>query len=261
LVELQGVVKIGFIMQCETGLRIGGVARGGEIGGVENIIVRDPFTQEPYVPGSSLKGAMRSRYELYKGLVGDKIHLCKNLNCEICTVFGRTPEALKGKEGEAEATSTDVINLTRLRVRDAFATDDTRRKWNIYGNVEVKGENAIDRLTSQANPRQVERIPKGSEFDCGMSFFIFDGSKDVERLGVIFTALKLVEEDYLGGYGSRGYGRVSFRDFRLTILNRNYFIEPIEKNMKSLGLRGNLEKLFVELHDVEKDVKEFLGLV
>jgi CRISPR-associated protein Csm3 len=83
LVVLQGVVKIGFIMRCETGLRIGGVARGGEIGGVENIIVRDPFTQEPYVPGSSLKGAMRSRYELYKGLVGDKIHLCKDLNCEV----------------------------------------------------------------------------------------------------------------------------------------------------------------------------------
>jgi CRISPR-associated protein Csm3 len=61
-----------------------------------------------------------------------------------------------------------------------------------------------------------------------MSFFIFDGSKDVERLGVIFTALKLVEEDYLGGYGSRGYGRVSFRDFKLRMFKRDYLLtQPI----------------------------------
>lgn len=259
MVSLQGLVKIGFVMRCETGLRIGGVARGGEIGGVENIVIRDQFTQEPYVPGSSLKGAMRSRYELYKGAVNGTIHLCGDPDCEICIVFGRTPDQLREGEG-SEAANQAVLNLTRLRVRDAFATEETRSRWSVYGSVEVKGENAIDRLTSRANPRQVERVPKGSEFGCGMSFLILDGPNDVDKLRVVFTALKLVEEDYLGGYGSRGYGRVSFKDFRISVLNREYFASPAAENMRSLDLVPDLDGLLSGLRSVEKGVKGFLRL-
>ncbi len=259
---LKGVIKIDFVLHCLTGLRIGGGAGGGEIGGVENIVIKDPLTQEPYIPGSSLKGAMRSRYELYRGLpLSDKLkvrmHLCDNLNCDVCVVFGRMPELLKG----VEQSSDQVLNLTRLRVWDAFATAETRRNWNTFGSVEVKGENAIDRLTAAANPRPVERVVKGSEFECRMDFFVFDGGRDAERLRVVFEALKLVEEDYLGAYGSRGYGRVSFRDFRVRVLSRDYFANPAEPaNVREVFRGDNLSDVLSRIGDVVNGVKSFLGL-
>ena len=258
----KGVVKIDFLLHCLTGLRIGVGAGGREIGGVENIVIKDPLTQEPYVPGSSLKGAMRSRYELYTGLpLSDKLvvrmHLCGNLDCDVCVVFGRMPELVE----EGAQQDGQVLNLTRLRVWDAFATEDTRRNWAHLGSVEVKGENAIDRLTSRANPRQVERVVKGSEFECRMDFFIFDGGRDAERLRVVFEALKLVEEDYLGAYGSRGYGRVTFRDFRVRVLNREYFVNPAEPaNVREVFRGKSLVDVLSKMGDVVHGVKSFLGL-
>jgi len=259
---LKGVVKIDFVLHCLTGLRIGVGAGGGEIGGVENVVIKDPLTQDPYIPGSSLKGAMRSRYELYRGLQLSKkltvqMHLCGDPNCDVCVVFGRMPELLK----DVEQSTDQILNLTRLRVWDAFATAETRRNWNTFGSVEVKGENAIDRLTAAANPRHVERVVKGSEFECKMDFFIFDGGRDAERLRVVFEALKLVEEDYLGAYGSRGYGRVSFRNFRVRVLNRNYFANPAEPaNVREVFMGDNLSDVLSKMDDVVNGVKSFLGL-
>jgi CRISPR-associated protein Csm3 len=260
---LEGVIKIDFILHCLTGLRVGGAAGGREIGGIENIVIRDPLTQEPYIPGSSLKGAMRSRYELYKGLplsrkLAVQIHLCGDLDCDVCTVFGRMPELV---EESAQQQSGRILNLTRLRVWDAFATEDTRRMWATFGSVEVKGENAIDRLTSRANPRFVERVVKGSEFECRMDFFILDGGRDAERLRVVFEALKLVEEDYLGAYGSRGYGRVSLRDFKVRTFKRDYFANPADPaNVRQVFTGNRLSEALSKMNDVVEDVKNFLGL-
>jgi CRISPR-associated protein Csm3 len=260
---LKGIVKIDFILHCLTGLRIGGTAGGREIGGVENIVIKDPLTQEPYIPGSSLKGAMRARYELYKGYSLSKkltvqMHLCEDQNCEVCVVFGRMPEFV---EGTQQQSGQQILNLTRLRVWDAFATEDTKRRWSTFGSVEVKGENAIDRITGRANPRFVERIAKGSEFECKMGFFIFDDARDVERLRVVFEALKFVEEDYLGAYGSRGYGRVSFRGLKVRVFNTDYFARPSEPaNVREVFTGDSLSDVLSSINDVVYGVKTFLGL-
>src|SRR3989338_11494456 len=51
------------IMQCVSGLRIGGSKDTIEIGGMDNPIIRNPLDKFPYIPGSSIKGKMRSLLE------------------------------------------------------------------------------------------------------------------------------------------------------------------------------------------------------
>lgn len=267
MVRIRGLIKIRSVLRCETGLRIGGTPGATEIGGVENVIVKDPLTQLPYIPGSSLKGAMRSKYELFSNAkLTDKLrvrlHVCGDLGCDICTVFGTLPELVTKAQSRqaAEGDAEGAIVLTRLRVADAHATDDTLNSWKVFGAIEVKGENALDRLTSKANPRWVERVPRGSEFDVRMSYFVFesesnDWKRDVERLRVVFESMKLVEEDYLGGYGSRGYGRVRFKDISLTVHSRAYFRNPKEGNAtmrlpESQGGEKQKEAAFGSLDDV-----------
>ena len=255
---LKGILDIDMILECLTGLRIGASGETFEIGGLENIVVKDPVTRKPYIPGSSLKGAMRAHYELYSRkpinkVVSSssekppiKIHMCNDGDCEICRVFGRTPEHIQLNE----KGDPDMVYTTRLKVDDGYPTEETEKEiWNIYcsDGVEIKSENVLDRLTSKAMPRQVERVPAKSKFNIRMSYKIFD-KKDVENVKVIFQALKLVEDDYLGGYGSRGYGRVRFKNITLTLKTREYY-DKCDDNMKILlNLNGSpfssLEEVF-----------------
>lgn len=272
MVRLVGIVKLDSLLTCLTGLRIGGTAESIEIGGVENVVIKDPFTQEPYIPGSSLKGSMRSKYELFTNKPIDKkmrIHLCGDINCDVCSVFGIQPERVgrQSEGGQPNDVDRSLLSITRLRVSDSFATDETRRKWKVFGSVEVKGENALDRLTSKANPRWVERVPKDSEFEVKMSYFIFDGdganaARDVERLKVVFEAMKLVEEDYLGGYGSRGYGRVKFKKIAFKVLAPTHFTNPNDgvKNIPQEGIYQTVDDVLINIEDIKFQVKKFLGI-
>lgn len=272
MVRLAGIVKVGSLLTCLTGLRIGGTAESIEIGGIENVVIKDPFTQEPYIPGSSLKGAMRSKYELFQNKPIDKkmrIHLCGDIGCDVCSVFGTQPERVEEQSAPDEAKNVDrnLLSITRLRVSDSFATDETRRKWKVFGSVEVKGENALDRLTSKANPRWVERVPKDSEFEVKMSYFIFDGDgadakKDVEHLKVVFEAMKLVEEDYLGGYGSRGYGRVKFNNIALKILAPSHFTNPNDgvKMIPPEGSYNSVDEVLTKFEEIKTHIRSFLQI-
>lgn len=221
--HLLGKVIIRGKIEAKTGLHIGGSQVKLEIGGVDLPIVRDPLTNRPYIPGSSLKGKMRSLLEKAKGKKPNKnigtpehpirIHLCDNpeelQGCEVCKIFGMPsspPE--KGQKAFNEPT--------RLIVRDAPLTDESAGELEglELPYSEVKWENAIDRMTSAANPRQVERVPAGAEFEFELIYNVFE-EEDVERLKHVFEALSLVEHDYLGGHGSRGYGQVVFKDIRM----------------------------------------------
>jgi CRISPR-associated protein Csm3 len=213
--------KIKGILRCETGLRIGGTGGVIEIGGVDNPIIRDAFTRLPYIPGSSLKGKMRSLLELRYGKIepdGDvhKYHKesCKD-TCFICRIFGTSA-------GDNVSSS---LGSSRLIVRDGFPTPESkdkleslRREQGLY-YAEVKSENTLNRVTAKANLRQMERVPAGTEFEIELVYRVFDtndgGKTDEDYLKYVKEGLKLVQEDALGGSGSRGYGKVKFINLKL----------------------------------------------
>jgi CRISPR-associated protein Csm3 len=268
---LKGVLEIEMVMECLTGLRIGAGPEAMEIGGAENLVVKDPLTRLPYVPGSSLKGAMRARYELFstrpinhevvKGPQRIRMHMCEDPDCEICRVFGRTPEKLESRE--AGGAQDNMIYTTRLKIDDAYPTEETIGRWRDFSpeGVEVKWENVLDRLTSRANPRAVERVPRGSEFKITMSYKIFD-QEDVKNVVVIFQSLKLVEDDYLGGYGSRGYGRVRFKNITMRLKKREYYEKCDDNAKKIIGDKqySSLEELLKNKEAVINEIRTQLSL-
>ncbi len=237
-IQLKGRVFLAFDLQAVTGLHIGGSDTGIEIGGVDKTVIRDPLTNRPYIPGSSLKGKMRSLLEKYRGLKQNQrigqgfIHSCgaeyrgdeltskgkqEYLNCDVCQVFGVPGER-------------DFSTPTRLVVRDVHMVEESARKLEQSGRTdlpytEVKTEVSIDRVTSAANPRQMERVPAGTTFGVGeIVFSLYDGddcslAKDIDRLQVLVEGLLLLEDDYLGGLGTRGSGKVCFQNIRISLRN------------------------------------------
>ena len=209
---LLGKVIIRGKIFCETGLHIGAARESLEIGGLDAPVIRDPLSREPYIPGSSLKGKMRSLLEKkerkpFNRYGGQNVwrHECSDPKCSVCRLFGSTG----GKEGD---------NLpARLIVRDCYLTDESRRELEKIETglqfTEWKFENSLDRITAASNPRQIERVPKGSEFSFEIVYNVETRDKDEvkEDLNNILDLLNLLQDDYLGGHGSRGYGKVKFK--------------------------------------------------
>lgn len=188
-------------MECLTGLHIGGSKEKMEIGGVDNPVLRDPVNKLPYVPGSSLKGKLRSLLAFSLGKAETDFSAKFDENCPIQRIFGTSAENRN-------------IGPSRLLVRDAYPNSDTIKMWESLDSellyTEYKPENSIDRLTSAANPRFQERVVKGSVFDVEFIYGIY-GQDDVDAFNSFLEALKLLEHSALGKSGSRGYGQVSFK--------------------------------------------------
>lgn len=222
--RLEAVAVLCATLHCDTGLRIGAAESTIAIGGLDNPVIRNPLTGEPYVPGSSLKGKLRSllerRYELTQDWAIDPgrvhVHVCKKQEdyrrCPVCPVFGI-----------AAPRQARWFCLGRLRVPDMALTDASRRelqeKATDFPYTEVKTEVAIDRLTSAATPRSMERVPAGAEFGpARLTLFRYAGDDFRQHLNVLLEGLELLEADYLGSSGSRGSGRISFRDLSMEVL-------------------------------------------
>lgn len=245
--RFRGKYKITATLVCETGLHIGGTQEGFEIGGLDNPVIKDPMTGMPYICGSSLKGKIRSllewsvthkdkekikendtekeivveqtrvEYMLKRSKDGKSAKPCSCGECDVCVVFGcSAAESAKGP--------------TRLTVRDAFPDEKTRDEWkkNLGEAIftELKMENVIDRITSEANPRQMERVPAGSEFNVEMIYDVYE-EEDIRRLKILFQGMHLLEESALGGSGTRGYGKVKFKDIKIQPLQLSDFGFPI----------------------------------
>lgn len=198
-------------IECITGLHIGGSGTAYEIGGMDNPVIRNPIDGFPYIPGSSLKGKMRSLMEWAEGVVKvENVYSSSDPDDVVSRLFG------------APAEKDRKAGPTRLLVRDAIADEDTRKMMleleakQGLPRVEIKTEVNINRITSKplSGPRQTERVPVGSKFDFEIVFGVFDVDglkvKDVDLLPKLFTAMRLVEHSALGGSGSRGYGQVQF---------------------------------------------------
>ena len=207
----------------KTGLHIGGGNEKVEIGGMDNPIIRNPLTREPYIPGSSIKGKMRSLMEWKLGKVikkddenrknGDPCN-CGKADCEICRVFGSANNA------KGEKPSEDSRGPTRLIVRDATLTEEWSKKFR-EGKplVEEKSENSLNRITAEANPRPIERVVPDVEFDFEIAYRIIDtddkGATDEKYFdSVVKEGLRLLQNDYLGGGGTRGNGEIAFKDLK-----------------------------------------------
>jgi len=202
-----------------TGLHIGAGKDAIEIGGMDNPIIKNPFTGEPYIPGSSIKGKMRSLLEWATGRVDENGKVWDGGGIEdsnilkndpILRIFGNT-----NKKWDA--------GPTRLIVRDAFLNQEWRDDIIERGLpfTEEKMEVSIDRIQGKATgagPRKTERVPAGALFDMVIIYRIFDlgdeGETDKKFFDYLLKGMKLLENDALGGSGSRGYGRVKFENLK-----------------------------------------------
>src|SRR3954454_4322847 len=224
-------------MLCETGLHVGAGKGSLEIGGSDNPVVKDAFGR-PYVPGSSLRGKIRSLLEQSGGLAVPselvfvskrkgqevRIHQSDRPDDEICLLFGRNPGRMEKTGGDALDTSQ--ATPARLAVYDAPLVQDSitpQMRENLDDELtEVKSENAVDRITSQANPRTLERVPAGARFRFRMVLDVLC-PEDRALLARVVEGLRLLEDDALGGGGSRGNGRVSFSPLTLTWRSKDYY--------------------------------------
>ncbi|MCK5860989.1 MAG: type III-A CRISPR-associated RAMP protein Csm3 [Candidatus Hydrogenedentes bacterium] len=220
-----GRIFIQGVLESRTGMHIGGTEVGLQIGGADSSVIRNGIDGVPYIPGSSLKGKMRSLLErIYtpgelKAVGKSRIYMPEQIEEYrdpekgfIFHLFGITPETvkrLKGNENE------EIQALpTRLIIRDASMTQKSKDLLNrsLYTDMpytQVKTEVVIDRITSAATPRQIERVPAGAQFNFEMVFNLYFET-DLTFLERISEAMELLEYDSLGGHGSRGYGQVRF---------------------------------------------------
>jgi CRISPR-associated protein Csm3 len=295
--KFEGKYIIKFDLRTITGLHIGGTVEGIEIGGIDNPVIKDPITGLPYIPGSSLKGKLRCLLEwgldkVFKNEKGETPpHSCENdpeilelrkksreekdspekeklegklkeellkkiQSCPICSIFGLS-------------ASAEVGEPTRLTVRDAFPSSETIKNWNEkLGEglfTEMKTENSIDRITSMANPRTMERVPKDSVFEVEMIYDIYT-SNDFNFLKYLFQAMALLEDSFLGGSGSRGSGKIKFENPRITFRSKNDYYKKHNGEELEIKLEKILEnsphepsipkKLFDEFDKIQWVKKE-----
>ncbi|MBI4744476.1 MAG: type III-A CRISPR-associated RAMP protein Csm3 [Actinobacteria bacterium] len=221
---LKQIIEIDGVIETLSGLRIGGGEGIIEIGGIDSPIIRNPINKQPYIPGSSIKGKMRSLMELQEGKVekntgaphkhhhhSDKCkdnckinYDCIKDKCPICMLFG------------ASADDKSDIGPGRLIFRDCLLNEESKNqlknfKINEGWDSEIKTEVSVNRWNAQSSGlRKIERVPAGVRFDLKISIRLFDDDDKNRIISLLKKGIDLIEKDALGGSGSRGYGKVVF---------------------------------------------------
>lgn len=277
---LLGKFRLTSTLLVETGLHIGGGGENLDIGGLDKPVIRDPLTRQPYLPGSSIKGKLRSilerlcnkpinrkgsrdtyRYEsddLVDGVTEIDKKIIKFVGartCEVSRVFGSTgvncwiETQVAEQEGLLEDNSPkkqiDGKEYTKIKgrnaparliVRDSHLVDDSAEELKTIDTglymTEWKFENGLDRITAVANPRQVERVPRGAKFNFEIVYTVEDREQVEQDLKNLAIALAILEDDALGGHGSRGYGKVKFQKFE-------FFYRDLEQYRQLTGNGGD----------------------
>ena len=196
---MYGKILIRCDLIVRTGMHIGGSSAFSAIGAVDSPVVRDPYTGLPIVPGSSLKGKLRTL--LARSLCQD-IENMPDLSADdarILRLFG----------------SAEPVRRSRLQFADAFLTNAEALSSKGVRVTEVKTENTISRANAQATPRQIERVIAGAVFGVSIVYDVTDPAQVEEDHALLAKGMKLLQWDYLGGHGSRGSGRVSLKHITL----------------------------------------------
>jgi CRISPR-associated protein Csm3 len=258
-VDLYGRVFVRGQIRAVTGLHIGGSPTALAIGTVDNPVIRDALTGRPYIPGSSVRGKMRSLWEKMTGAPQNwsigrdvTIHVCEKQTdyeqCPVCQIYG-VPGQL------------DASFPTRLVSRDAFLSEESEEKLRQQAKTdqpytEIKWEAAIDRVTSAAVPRQMERVPAGTVFDgFELVFSVYDQG-DRARFVDVLKALQLLEDDYLGGQGSRGSGKILFQKLTVSCRARNKYGQ--EEPWKAMPTVKDGESQVAQVLKAEEALLEWL---
>lgn len=197
-------IRINTTIELITGLHIGGSSDNVEIGGIDNPVIKIATKDnQPYIPGSSLKGKMRCLLEQIAGSakVGG--------NSDVNNLFG----------------CSETNQPSKLIVRDAMLQKESVEKLRNCDNLDMpytegKWENVIDRVKGTAeHPRQTERIPAGVYFDVEFVINVWDNDEEQALINLLEKGINALENDYLGGSGSRGYGQILFGERKLTTLS------------------------------------------
>ena len=203
--QLVKKIKINTSITLITGLHIGGNSENVEIGGIDNPVVKLASKGDvPYIPGSSLKGKMRCLLEQAAG--APKV----GLDAKVNNLFGITESRNNNTENQP----------SKLIVRDAMLSDDSKKMLLDCDNLDMpytenKFENVIDRVKGIAqHPRQTERVPAGAVFNAEFIINVWDDDKEEELMALFKKGIRLLENDYLGGSGSRGYGQIKFGEMK-----------------------------------------------
>jgi len=342
--QLVGKLYITSTIEVETGLHIGGGEGKLDIGGIDKLVVRDPISEHPYIPGSSVKGKLRSilerflnkpvnresndtwRYEsddLLDGFTEAKsllIFYQGARNCQVSRLFGSTGKetwvkqtdidddgiiipkvqpkkilkindfSYQGREDEKGEQHVKVKGRNcpaRLIVRDSHLQEESVKELKTINTgllmTERKWENGLDRITSAATPRQFERVPKGAKFDLEMVYTIerkeeavknpqtsnttTDSSENsipieyqqtIEDLENIAIAMAILEDDALGGHGSRGYGKVKFQNFKLCYHDYNKIYGGAKDFIRLLAKHNNTQEFLKLFENQGQTVQQLL---
>lgn len=278
-ITLQGKIIFTGKIRAETGLHIGGSKAGIDIGGVDNPVIKDhngiPYIPGSSIKGKlralleKTEGLVINDKRVWQKRDEISIHMCNEIDCFVCNIFGRNnakglprvingicsidpnasqcPKQMKDKNNPVDPKNCPFLCIsqttpTLIIVRDAKLDEKSIPK-EVQDNLdlewtEVKFENSIDRITSAANPRQQERVPRGAEFDFEIVYNIYQ-EEDKSRFKKVLMAMQLLEDDYLGGSGSRGYGKISFQKVRIfwnsSADYKNGNVDISEKEAKAEG--------------------------
>lgn len=210
-------------IEVKTGMHIGGSSVIAAIGAVDSPVIKDARTNQPMIPGSSLKGKMRTL-------------LAKEFNTEV-----------KKPDDDAECllrlfgcAKKGKVKRSRILIADMFLLNEKElRRQGLQGMTEIKFENSISRTTAVANPRQIERVIRGTVFGLDMIYEMEQEEELMEDMELLAEGFKLLQYDYLGGSGSRGYGKILFRDLTANVVVGTLPEDKVKKCNEILQAIGN----------------------
>lgn len=192
-----GKIEITGTIELKTGMHIDTSESFSAIGAIDSPVAKDSISKLPYIPGSSLKGKMRS---LLRKLYSDG-RLISTHNDDVkrlTRLFGRAGSTIK----HSRIIFSDSIMCNRDELISLGAESET----------EAKEENSLNPLTAASSPRQIERVIRGAKFPLNIIYNIENEEELYEDMQTIAAGLKLLEYDYIGGHGSRGYGKLKIND-------------------------------------------------
>lgn len=215
-IEISGKIEV------ITGMHIGGSDAFAAIGAIDSPVIKDARTNRPIIPGSSLKGKLRALLAKQYNTKGIDI---KNDDERIQRLFGSSSDNDKRRSSRLIFTDMQMLNAEELRNQGLFSM------------TEVKFENTINRCTGEANPRQIERAVRGSEFEFSLIYEVENEDEIEEDMETLCMGMKLLQYDYLGGHGSRGYGKIKFKELDMEVV-----IGEVEDNI--------IDKCLLKLNEV-----------